>query len=124
MPPTWKDNKLTEIDGEPALARMDEMIDAMLDPYGQDEFPSLGFPNEKRGSYFLQITAGDVLISVWRIKGANGDPTTYSVAHYTKHEYDGVMSWGGKQEDKVWAQDLLQVQAIIHHIITSKGNLS
>ena len=123
MPPTSMPNRF-HLETGPDL---DRTIDHMLtqkgsDPLDPGEFPSLGFDNERRGSYFLQVTHGDVLVSVWRISQAFGAPETYSISTYTRQVYNGVSSWGGRVDDKITATSLVQVQAIIHHLITSGGN--
>lgn len=70
----------------------------------------------------MTVEQGGRMVSVWRIIGANGAPHTYHIHVYFKHVYEGVTSWGGKANDRITAEDLVQVQAIIHHIFTSGGN--
>lgn len=88
------------------------------DPLDPGEFPSLGFPNEKRGSYFIQITNDEdtLMVSVWR--QTNG----FAISYYRSAVYNGVRSWGSKVVERSVAEDLLSVQAATHAFFTSGGN--
>ena len=112
---------------------LDSIVDKMLterdakeadmpDPFGHAKFPSLGFENETRGSYFMQVEQGDVMVSVWRLKGADGEPDRYHVHVYHRVVYAGVASWGGNSTKRVECDALIQVQAVIHDLFTSGGN--
>ena len=112
---------------------LDRIVDKMLtereeketgrpDPFGHAPFPSLGFENETCGAYFLQVEQGDVMVSVWRLKGANGEHDSYRIHLFHRKVYNGVASWGGDSTKRIECDDLIQVQAVIHDLFTSGGN--
>lgn len=124
--PTQSDGMATVMGPE-----ADRMIDAMLtdgmkrhggDPLDPGEFPSLGFPKEKRGNYYMQVYHGDLILSVWRMTQPNGAPPKYRITTYRRKVYNGVESYGANSTEAIEADGLLQVQAIIHNIITLEGN--
>lgn len=105
------------------LSARDESESPMSDPLGREKIPSLGFEHETRGSYFIQVTVGDKMVSAWKIVGGRGGPDTYSMHVYYRSVFNGVTSWGNPVNGKQFvAQSLLQVQAIMHDIFTSGGN--
>jgi hypothetical protein len=105
------------------LLEQDRMIDAMLDPLGQELFPSLGFEHEARGAYFIQVTNGDKMVSAWRIVNGAGLADRYTCHVYHRKVFNGVTSWGNPLDDQYDCEDLIQVQAIMHEVFgTSGGN--
>jgi hypothetical protein len=109
----------SKIDGSP---ERDRIIDAMLDPLGKDPMPSLGFENEVRGAYFIQVTNGDKMVSAWRIVNGAGLADSYICHAYHRKVFDGVTLWGNPA-DQYNCDDLIQVQAIMHEVLgTSGGN--
>lgn len=118
----------TQMLDEPTI---NQIIDKMLterdnegqpDPKDPGLFPSLGFENEVAGSYYIQVKQGSTMVSVWRVLGEYGVPESYHIHVYHLREFGGVYSWGGDSTKKIVADDLVQVQAIIHNIFTSEGN--
>lgn len=111
---------------------LDRIIDKMLtdrdakdghpDPLDPGKFPSLGFENEERGSYFIQIKRGKLMVTVWRIIATAGAPESFNIHTYTWKEFHGVGSWGGVANDRLTTDSLLHVQALVHGIFTSEGN--
>lgn len=99
-------------------------VDGLCDPLDHGLFPSLGFPNEQRGTYFIQVESpdGTIKVSVWRMVQANGAPDSYRATVYHYKEYNGCESWGGDSSKAVDLDSLLLVQAFIHRVITSEGN--
>lgn len=97
-------------------------VSGLADPLNPGPFPSLGFDGEERGSYFCQITRGDLKVTIWRIINAFGAPETYTVQLYRKHVFNGVQSWGTTASSRMVAESLVQVQGIVHHLLTPGGN--
>lgn len=127
---------ISKIDEEshPALydgPSIDRVIDNMLtakytkngevDPLAKP-FPSLGFANESGGSYFKEITQGDMKVTLWRLTGAFNEPDTFRVQLYHKVAYNDIVQWRARSQDRLIAESLLHAQAIIHHFFTSGGN--
>lgn len=108
----------------------DHIIDRMLttlqadgrpDPLDPGPFPSLGFENETRGSYYMEIIQGAARVTIWRIVGASDGPETYRINMYHELVYNGIVSWGAHGTG-ISAESLIQVQGLVHYFFTSKGN--
>lgn len=125
MQPTSKIDYDDLIDGPSIDRTIDKMLTLkngeVVDPLSKP-FPSLGFANEKGGSYFMEIEQGDMKVTLWRITNAFNDPDTFRVQFYRKHVYNGIVSWGSNSKDRLMAESLLHAQAIVHHFFTSGGN--
>lgn len=92
------------------------------DPLDPGKFPSLGFANEKRGSYFIQVTEGGIMVAIWRIIGANGEWDSYNIHVYKRQVWSGAISWGGDAANVKHVDSLVHAQAITHYLITHEGN--
>ena len=103
------------------LTERDEKETGMHDPFGNTPFPSLGFKNETRGAYFMQVQQDDVMVSVWRLAGGDGERDSYRIHLFHRKVYNGISSWGGDAAKRIQCDDLIQVQAVIHGLFTSGG---
>ena len=100
----------------------DRMIDSMIDPLGKEQMPSLGFEHEIRGSYFIQVTVGDTMVTAWKTVGGIGADDIYTLHVYKRNVFNGAESWGSAVGDRYVCNDLIQVQAVMHSVFTSGGN--